>query len=317
MDEHAYREAERRLWETVGLEPTEHEIRLATTGTTVRVQEVGHGEPTLFLHGGPNAGSTWAGLLQHIDGLRCLLPDRPGTGLSEPYRLDAGNLPSFGARLVADLLDRLGLERAHLVAASFGSPLALRAAAATPDRVDRMVHYSCPAMVPGDSLPPFFRLMRFALVRRALGALPPSPRANRAMFRQLGHARTVAEGRIPAWFEDWYPALQRHTDTARNDGELIGRLIPAHEELRLREDLLADVKAPTLFLWGEEDPFGGEAVARRLVGAMPNAELRMIPNTGHLPPVDFPEMLGEATTAFLTASTGPPVAFASAASTTS
>ncbi len=45
MNEQRYREAERRLWSYYSVEPTEQHIELAATGTKVRIQEVGTGEP--------------------------------------------------------------------------------------------------------------------------------------------------------------------------------------------------------------------------------------------------------------------------------
>jgi hypothetical protein len=98
VDVAAYRDAEATFWSSFGRRPSaEHHVRLPTTGTTVRVQEVGEGPPVLFLHGGPNTGSTWVPLVAHLDGLRCLLVDRPGTGLSAPYPITASNLPRIGA----------------------------------------------------------------------------------------------------------------------------------------------------------------------------------------------------------------------------
>jgi hypothetical protein len=43
MNEGRYREAERRLWASVGVTPTERRARLERTGLTVRAQEVGQG----------------------------------------------------------------------------------------------------------------------------------------------------------------------------------------------------------------------------------------------------------------------------------
>ena len=87
MNEAKYREAEERLWDSAGRKPIEHFVELPRNGVRVRVQEVGEGPPALFLHGGPNSGSTWAPLLEHLEGFRCLLLDRPGTGLSDPIKL--------------------------------------------------------------------------------------------------------------------------------------------------------------------------------------------------------------------------------------
>ena len=301
-DPAAYRAAEAAFWASIGREPTtEHQVRLPTTGTAVRVQEVGEGPPVLFLHGGPNTGSTWLPMLEHLHGWRCLLVDRPGTGLSAPYPVPASNLPRIGASFVPDVLDGLGLARAHVVASSFGGHLALRSAAAHPDRFDRMVQMAAPAMIPGDQLPPFLRLMARSWVRRIMGVLPPNERANRAILRQIGHGRSLDAGRLPPAFTDWYLAMQRHTDTMRNDGEMIGSAISSIESIRLTDELLAQVHVPTLFWWGTDDTFGGEEVASHLVEVLPDATLKMVPDAGHLPWLDDPAAAATATSTFLQA----------------
>lgn len=297
----AYREAEARLWASVGRTPTERQVRLGTTGTSVRIQEIGGGEPVLFIHGGPNAGSTWAPLLEHLDGLRCLLIDRPGTGLSAAYPITASNLPRIGAAFVADVLDGLCLDRAHVVASSFGGHLALRSAAAHPERVGRMVQMACPALSPGDRVPPFMRLLTRSWIRRIVNALPPNERAGRAILRQIGHGASLDADRIPRSFFDWYLALQRHTDTMRNDGELIGSVIPNRAAVTLTDDLLRSVPTATLFWWGADDPFGGPDVAQAFAATMPNAELTMVPDAGHLPWIDDPAGAAAATSGFLRA----------------
>jgi pimeloyl-ACP methyl ester carboxylesterase len=296
----AYRDAEATFWASSGRSPSaEHHVRLPTTGTTVRVQEVGEGPPVLFLHGGPNSGSTWVPLVAHLDGLRCLLVDRPGTGLSAPYPITASNLPRIGARLVPELLDGLGIGRAHVVASSFGGHLALRSAAAHPDRFLRMVQMAAPALIPGDSLPLFMRLLAKPSVRRLVNVLPPNERAGRAILRQIGHGASLEADRIPPAFFAWYLALQRHTDTMRNDGDMIGNAIPQVDTIRLTDELLASVPVPTLFWWGADDTFGGEEVARHLVAVMPEAKLTMVPHAGHLPWLDDPAAAAAATAAFL------------------
>jgi 2-hydroxy-6-oxonona-2,4-dienedioate hydrolase len=299
-DATAYRDAEATFWSSFGCGPSaEHHVRLPATGTTVRVQEVGEGPPVLFLHGGPNAGSTWAPLVAHLDGLRCLLVDRPGTGLSAPYPITASNLARIGARFVPDLLDGLGIGRAHVVASSFGGHLALRSAAAHPDRFLRMVQMGAPALIPGDTVPPFMRLMARPIVRRVVQALPPNERAGRAILRQIGHGASLDAGRIPAAFFTWYVALQRHTDTMRNEGAMIGTALPRWDAIRLTDELLASVPVPTLCWWGADDSFGGEDVARHLVEVLGDAQLTMLPDAGHLPWLDDAAGAAAATASFL------------------
>jgi hypothetical protein len=58
MDEARYREAEQRLWGSIGATPTEHRVHLERNDVTVRLQEVGEGPVVIFLHGANTSGSS-------------------------------------------------------------------------------------------------------------------------------------------------------------------------------------------------------------------------------------------------------------------
>lgn len=317
-DAQRYRDAEQRLWEYAGATPTERRVPLPRNGVNVRIQEVGDGPPALFIHGGPSAGSAWATLAGKLHRICCLIVDRPGAGLSDPLRLDRKTLPGFAAGFVADVLDALEISRAHVVANSFGGHIALRSAAAHPDRVERMVLLGCPAFVPGMGIPPFMRLLLFPGAWRLMSMLPPNERANRIFTRwatrQMGSGASLDAGRIPRAFldvfTDWSLALQRDTDTARYEvrsiASLGGPVRGFDPSLTLSPDLLRSVKAPTFFFWGASDTFGGPEVARAVVALMPNARLELLPQGGHLPWFDDIDRAADATEDFLLGS--PPLA---------
>lgn len=299
MNEQRYRDAERAYWSHHGLDPDERFVFARHTGTRVRVQEVGDGEPILFVHGGPNAGTTWAPLVEHLTGFRSLIVDRPGTGLSDPWPVRHDSLEAFAARFVADVLDGLGIERAHVVASSFGGHIALRSAAATPERFRRMVQMACPALSPGEILPRFMSLITNPLLRTIIGRLPPNRRAGRSILRQLGHGASLDAGRIDPAFEAWSMALQRHTTTHRNDFAMIASVVRHRARLELDDAILGAVRVPTRFLWGADDTFGDLDVAARLAATMPEADVVPIPEAGHLPWIDAPLGLAKETTKFL------------------
>lgn len=301
MNEQAYRAAEAKLWRFVGIAPEERWTDLF--GVRTRVQVIGSGSPVLFIHGGPNSGSTWANIVEHFDGFQCYLVDRPGTGLSDDY-VASGDVYDYARRFVPDLLDQLGLDRVHVVASSFGGFVALASAASAPDRFDRMVQMACPAFVPGMLTPPFMKGMALAPVRWLIGKLPPSEKASERILRQIGHGASIDAGRLQPEFNQWYLELQRHTNTMRNETAMIANGVTRkgfRPDLTIPDELLRAVATPTLFLWGEDDGFGGQDVAERVVSTMPNAELRMLAESGHLPWIDFPEDIGRASAAFLRA----------------
>lgn len=299
----AYRASERRLWLSLGAHPSEHFVELQTLGTRVRVQELGEGEPVVYVHGGPSAGTTWAPLAAALTGYRSFIVDRPGTGLSEPWPVRADNLDLFADHFLLDLLDALDLERAHVVASSFGGFLALRTAAVAPERVDRMVQMGCPAGVPGMSVPPFMRAAAVAPLRRLITALPSNERSARSVLGQIGHAKSVAAGRFTPEFMGWYLSLQRDTNTMRNELPMVGSLMSAGGAVRpalaLSGDLLRSVGTRALFYWGLDDPFGGAGIARTTAAALPNAALELVGDAGHLPWLDDPASAARAVASFL------------------
>lgn len=291
MNEVAYRAAEGRLWASLGAEPTERWVDLPRHATRVRVQEVGEGPPTLFVHGANTSGASWASLAASLPGLRCLIIDRPGTGLSPPLptRIDATTLPGIADTILTDILDGLGLAKANLVATSLGGYVALRSAAAAPDRFDRMVQFSWPVGAPTPRVPMMLRATAIPGLGRLAAAMPANERSVRMLFRRLGQREALEDGRITQADIDAYLALLRHTDTMRNELAPARALVsPIHgvRGLDLADEVLGRIRCPTLCIWGARDPFGGEDVARQLVARIPGARLDLLPDAGHSPWLD-------------------------------
>jgi 2-hydroxy-6-oxonona-2,4-dienedioate hydrolase len=304
MDELAYRAAEERLWKSLEVQPVERWLHLERNDVDVRVQEIGEGPPVLFIHGASTSGASWAGLVARFPGYRCIVLDRPGTGLSKPItrRIDATSLAEIADTLVADILDALGIRSSNLVAASFGGFIALRAAAATPERIDRMVHLSWPLGAPTGRLPLSLRLMGLPGVSRLMTSMPANRHSMRVLFRGFGHGPKLDDGRITTEDLDCFLALLRHTDTMRNEFAPARALISplrGLERLYLGDDSLSAVTCPTLFVWGTHDPFGGEATARALVARIPGAQLELVPGAGHTPWLDDIDFCVRTVTDFL------------------
>ena len=296
VNELRFREAEQRLWESVGVAPTERWLHLDRANCSVRVQEVGSGPAVVFVHGASSGGSSWASLVAGLDGFRCIMLDRPGCGLSEPLpsRPDGiEGIEAYADGLIADLLDALGLAESHLVATSYGGYFALRGAAAHPDRIDGILEFSWMAGAPMAKVPPVMRLGSVRGVGWLMARVPPPERAVRMMLRQIGLGAALDSGRFDQPSLDWYVALLRETRTMRNEFAASPQLIsPIHglnERVLLPARLLADIRSPVHFLWGEDDPNGGADIARQFVGQLPNAELELMAGVGHAPWIDDPD----------------------------
>ncbi|MBY5160927.1 alpha/beta fold hydrolase [Salsipaludibacter albus] len=282
--------AERRVWEEVGATPVEHRLDLASVGTTVRVQEVGSGPPAVFLHGTSVAGTSWADLAAALPDVRCILVDRPGCGGSDPLpgEVDLDRLLAVGDHLVADVLDELGLATAAVVATSRGGLEALRGAAAHPDRVERLLLFGWCLGTPGTRAPWWIRAGALPGAGRMMAAVPMSRRNVDMTLRRFGLDRALDEGGMSAAALDWLVTLYGDTETLRHESAASAALLTLRDGWRdvVPRDRLAAVRAPTRVVWGDEDPFGDEATARRLADALPDADLHVLERAGHAPWLD-------------------------------
>lgn len=299
-------DAEAALWSATGvLQPAEHRLQLAGLGTTVRVLDVGEGPPILFVHGTSVAGPSWAELVGRLEGFRCLLLDRPGCGRSDPYphRIGVAELPFVADQLVAEVLDAMDLPTAHIVATSLGGYFALRAAAAHPNRLQRMVLFGWTLGMPGSRAPLWLRLGSVPPLPRLSSLVPPSPGSVRAILRQFGMRRAIDEGHLSDEAVHWLVTLYRETGTLRNESEGGQGLLTLRggwvDEVFHSDELLASISSPTCVVWGEDDPFADVEAAQSLVARMPDAELHVVPRAGHAPWLDALDETAALTARFL------------------
>src|SRR5262249_4329312 len=105
--------------------------------------EAGQGPPALFIHGVPLNGYHWRHVMEKVGDLRrCIAIDLMGLGYTE---IAPGQDVSFPAqaRMIAEVLDALGIDRVDLVGNDSGGAIAQIFAAGHPDRLRSLVLTNC------------------------------------------------------------------------------------------------------------------------------------------------------------------------------
>ncbi len=131
------------------------ERRFVETGFgRIAYAERGRGDAALFLHGFPLNGFEWRGELALLSPYRrCIAPDFMGLGYSE---IPDGQsvAPDAQVAMIVELLDKLGVSKADVIANDSGGAVAQLFVTAHPERVRTLLLTNCDAE--HDSPPPSF-----------------------------------------------------------------------------------------------------------------------------------------------------------------
>jgi pimeloyl-ACP methyl ester carboxylesterase len=236
----------------------------------VKFLDQGTGRTFLLLHGGggPQTVAPFAERFSSVRRARAITPTHPGfAGTPRP---DLLTTVRGLAELYTRLLDELDLSGVTVVGNSIGGWIAAEMALVEPSRAAAFVIVDGVGIeVPGHPIADFF-----ALTPRQVAELSyhdpdrygfdPSKLAPEALKVLAGNRATLAT----------------YAGTAMSDPTLAGRL--------------AEVKKPTLVLWGDSDRIAGVGYGKALAHAIAGAEFQVLANTGHLPQIESPEQLVEA-----------------------
>jgi pimeloyl-ACP methyl ester carboxylesterase len=300
-----FESAERRLFKVYGLRAESRFLELRDPPMRARVFETGEGAPVILVHGGGGVGATWAPLMARMSGVRLVVVDRPGFGLSDGFDYRDVDLRRHAVAFLESVLDALGIERAAFVGNSMGGLWSFWLALDRPERVSTLVQLGSTALLTGTmaSLP--MRLLSVpGLNRLMLAAERPSPEQARKFLARLGHDEAVIDRQLPEEFFEMLAASQKLPDYATAWSTLVERCLTlrgAVPDVRLGTEELRRVRQRTLFVWGERDVFGGPEIGELAVRLMPRAEIAAVPG-GHLPWLDEPEVSAEAVSRLLRSS---------------
>jgi haloalkane dehalogenase len=263
---------------------------------TVSYIDEGHGDPVLFVHGTPTWSFEYRHLIRELSAThRCVAVDHLGFGLSE-RPADFPYTPEAHARVLSQVVDRLGLERFTLVAHDFGGPIALPLALETPERVRNLTLVNTwmwsladdPAMqraarIAGSSFGRFlYRRMNFSL-----RVLMPQAYGDRSKLTRQIHQQYLAP------FAD--------TDARELVLWALAHALLGSSEyfdsLWQRRGSLAQI--PALVVWGTSDRALPPALLGRWREALPQAHIVELEGAGHWPHEEMPTEVTARVKAFL------------------
>lgn len=252
----------------------------------------------IFVHGSNASLQTWAPMVDELGGeYRIISLDQPGHGLTGPHPRD-----DYSAAGMFEALDAVAnaarLDHFYLAGNSMGGWVAWRYALAHPERVDGLILIdSAGAPLREGETPPRlnigFRLLRNPLARPFAEQITPRSLVRKSLLESVAVDTIVTEEMIDRYWELLrFPGNRRAASirsTTDREAAYAGRL---HQ-----------IEQPSLILWGAQDQLVYATAAQTFNERMPNAEVVIFENVGHLPMEEAPEATANAIRRFLEAQT--------------
>ena len=231
----------------------------------------GHGPvdapPIILMHHGLGSVRSWRRQIPALarSGFRVMAYDRWGYGRSDNRPTFEENFLLHDAEGTIQLLDELGIPRAHFIGHSDGGTIALIIAGDHPERVLGLVVVAAHA----------YYEPKMALGLKTIQDSSRVPPLQTVLQREHGDR---ANSLVDAWVSHW----------SNSDVELLSIT-----------DRLEAIQAPTLVIQGEGDEHASPKHAEDIADRIENSELWLIPGVGHMPMHEKPDEFNERVCAFL------------------
>lgn len=260
-------------------------VRIAN-GLTIHYHEAGAGEPVVFIHGAGPGASGYSNFKHNFpwfaeQGLRAVVPDLPGYGLSSKPT-DVAYVLDFFVESMHGFLSSIGIERCVPLGNSLGGAVAIKYALDHPDSVSKLI-----LMAPG-GLEELGTYMQMEGIRTMLAALTARPIGiegiRRVMSLQLYDPSLITEELL----------AERAGVSIQQPTCVLGTMRVPNMASRLGE-----IRCPVLGFWGINDRFNPVSGAMKILEGCPRARFVLLNRCGHWVMVEHREVFNRACVDFL------------------
>ncbi len=256
----------------------------------------GQGNPLLCIHGFGASLYSWRNFVKPplTDNYQVITIDLKGAGKSpKVYGNDYST--QTHADLIYEFIHEHDLKNLTLIGNSFGGALALLVTLMLtdhdPTRLKSLVLIDAGSYV--DLLPGYLKILSWPVIGALAAYLAPSKLAAAGVLRKSVYdKKKITPEQIAAYAAPLSLPGARHA-LLQTGAQIIP---PNFPQLAAR---YPDIKVPTLIIWGENDQVIDPEAGRRLKKAIPHSELIWVPECGHIPQEERPEITVPAVATFL------------------
>ncbi len=247
------------------------------------------GETVVLLHGTAASLHTWEGWTEELAKYyRVVSFDMPGFGLTGPEPNGVYTRERY-IEFIDDVLNALHVESCHLAGNSFGGHMAWSYAAKHPEKVTKLALLNSSGYPRGDQPTPIsFKLQKMVWLKPILTSITPKFLVEKSV-RVVYHDDTKITDKC----------VQRYYDILLREGNREGLMGKSVQITYDHADEIKHISCPTLIMWGDTDELVNVEAAPRFHTDIPNSELLIYENMGHIPMEEIPVRSAKDFMAFL------------------
>ncbi|TVZ55868.1 pimeloyl-ACP methyl ester carboxylesterase [Lutibacter sp. Hel_I_33_5] len=251
-------------------------------GMQVHYRDEGKGETIVLIHGTASSLHTWDSWTENLTKeYRVIRMDLPAFGLTGPNKKGDYSIENY-TRFLKDFLSKLKVDNFYLAGNSLGGNIAWNYAAENPSKVKKLILLDSSGLPINKSIPWIFTMAKTPVLNSLFLYLTPKMVIKDNMKQVYEDDSKITENLITRYHE---MALregnrQAFVDRAKTDFKL---------EANQNVDKLKKLNTETLLIWGAKDNWIPLDNGERMDSLMPNSQLKVLPNSGHVPMEENPE----------------------------
>jgi len=273
-------------------------------GARLHYAEIGRGEPVVLLHGWPQHWWVWHQVMARLaDSFRVIALDLRGFGWSEAT--PRGYRKEELAADVVGVLDALELDAVDLVGHDWGGVIGFIVCVEHPERVRRYVPMNTGHIWPRRGIGGVLKTLpgfayQAVLASPGLGyRVGSSQRVLRAISEKISTRSDLVMDEIAHFSPRFHDRGRAHA------AQQVYRTFLTHDYPSWVRGRFADQRltTPTLWLNGAEDPVLSRGAVESVAEHADDVRFEYLPDCGHFPPLERPDLVAEQLRAFFTEGT--------------
>jgi pimeloyl-ACP methyl ester carboxylesterase len=251
--------------------------------TPVHYRIVGEGMPVVLIHGTAaslHTWETWTDILKQK--YQVISFDLPAFGLTGP-RPDRQYSISGYVDFIDEFLGKIGVDSFHLAGNSLGGSIAWNYTLAHPEKVAKLVLVNSAGYPLDKEVPLAFKLGKSPIFKHVLKKLTPKSLIEKSLTEVFYDDNLVNQAIVDRYFD---MTLREGNREAFSD-----RVSQVYYD---NSEQIKSIQHETLVMWGEHDEWIPVACAHKFHEDLPNSELLIYDDCGHIPMEEKPVESGQA-----------------------